>query len=143
MVLVLITTGCGFDDALTRRGFVKEGDAICGQTVVSAAIELQSDPSSSPATSNQFLGTIGQAYGSAAARFRELEVHEEDMVMKDHIVSEFTSISNGLSGAAASAASGDPSAATEANQVFVEARRTQQEIADYGFDICGESLSAR
>lgn len=143
IALSAAASGCGFDDSLTRRGFVEEGDEICGQTVVRTAIELQSDPAAGQPETETFLKSLARAYETAAEDFRELAIDDSDASMRDRIVSEFESISTGLGRAAAATASGDPSGTTEANQIFADARRTQAQFEDFGFDVCGQALSGR
>lgn len=135
--------GCGFDDSLTRRGFVAEGDTICGRTVVRTAIELQGDGGASRPDTGTVLGSLAGAYGRAAEGFRELAVDDDDGSMRDRIASEFESISRSLRSASEATASGDPAGTTEANEVFADAQESQRDFEAYGFKICGQSLSGR
>lgn len=133
-VLLLTTLGsCGFNDTLTSRGFIKEGDQICIDTLVKARVRLHSRAN---VTGPEFLATLGAAYGAAAVQFRRLDIRSQDEPMRDRVASGYSSFSQRLR-AASRAPLGSGVGATEARTVFVDASALQRSMKAYGFQACG------
>jgi hypothetical protein len=132
VVLVSALAGCGFSDTLTSRGFIEEGDQICIDTLVKAGISLNDRATLS---GSQFLATIGSAYGSAAGRFRRLQIRSDDEAMRDRVVAGYSSFSRRLQAAARSGVPGGGS--VEARRVFADASALQRSMKAYGFTACG------
>lgn len=131
-VLLVTTLGaCGFNDTLTSRGFIKEGDQICIDTLVKARVGLHSR---SNVTGPEFLATLGSAYGAAAAQFRRLDIRSDDESMRNRVVSGYSSFSRRLR-AASDAPLG--TGASQAQAVFVDAAALQRSLKAYGFQACG------
>jgi hypothetical protein len=125
----LAAAGCGFDDSLTRRGFIEEGDRICGETIVAAAAQT---PGTTPT-----LSALAQGYQGAAQGFGELEPAEGDLALRDRIVEQFTRTGRQLQGLSAGGAA-DPAA-----PVFGQAAAFGRELQGFGFTTCGRPLTAR
>jgi hypothetical protein len=136
--LTLLLAGCGFDDTLTRRGFVKAGDQICVETLARAGAELSTLNTVSGST---FLATIGSAYGQASARFRLLEIRDEDDSMRDRIVREYSSFSRRFSTASRSPAA-DQGGSPEVVALFSDTNALERDLRAYGFDACGRLRAA-
>jgi hypothetical protein len=124
---MLAAAGCGFDDTLTQRGFIVEGDRVCGETIVAAAGQT---PGQTPT-----LGNLAQGYQGAAQGFQELEPPEEDLELRDRIVEQFRRTGQGLQRLSTG---GDPAAA---NRVFRQAAAFGQELQASGFTVCGRPLT--
>jgi hypothetical protein len=122
-------TACGFSDELTTRGFIKEGDQICIDTLVRAGVGLNAKPNVS---GSRFLATLASAYGAAAARFRHLEVRSDDEPMRDRIVAGYSSFARRFHAAAQS-----PAGAAEARAIFADVSSLQRAVRAYGFQVCG------
>src|SRR5206468_5685058 len=90
-LLPSLLSSCGFSDTLTSRGFIKEGDQICIDTLVKAGVGLSS---SQDVSGSQFLSTLGSAYGEAAAGFRGLEIRSDDEAMRDRVVAGYSSFAD-------------------------------------------------
>jgi len=118
---------CGFNDELTRRGFIKSGDQICVDTLVKTGLRFNANTSQP-----ELLGAVGNAYGDAAARFRSLKVRSDDDPMRNKVVTRFTSFSNRLDAAAKGSAG-----AGEVESVFSQGAELEGQLKDYGFDVCG------
>lgn len=132
VVLASVPGACGFSDTLTSRGFIEEGDQICIDTLVRAGVNLNSQASVS---GSEFLATIGSAYGSAAGRFRRLQIRRDDEAMRDRVVTGYSSFSRRLRAAARGAVPG--SGSVEARRVFADAGALQRSMKAYGFQACG------
>jgi hypothetical protein len=126
-------SACGFSDTLTSRGFVKQGDQICVDTLVRTGVGLRSGEDVPPP---EFLGALASTYGDAAARFQRLEVRTEDQETRDRVVDEYSSFSNRLQRGSKAAARG-ADAEAESGQVFSDISSQQEEMKTYGFDVCG------
>jgi hypothetical protein len=140
-LLIALTAGCGFSDELTRRGFIQEGDQICGETILQTAFALE-EQGGLAAGAGEYLGGLGRAYGDASRRFNELNVDEEDEPMRDRIVSGFETASDDLGRASDQAATG-ADIEMEAARIFTETGTLLDEIDAYGFDVCGGRISQR
>ena len=132
-------TACGFNDSLTRRGFIKSGDSICGQTVLKTAVALRAQGGVVVAP-GPYLMRLGQAYADAARQVDALNVMEEDAAMRDRMVRGFDSTAAGLKRMAGHAASGGDIRA-EATQVFTQAGMLLRPIRAYGFSECSQPLN--
>jgi hypothetical protein len=135
--LVLLLPGCGFNDQLTRRGFIRSGDLICAQTFIRTQVasrEAAEQGHRPPAT--QVIGSLATGYGQAASRLRNLDVSGDDAAMRDRMVGEFNRLSQEL-GAAARSPGGDAGAALASVQAFTRAGPAIHSIQAYGFDLCG------
>ena len=131
-VLLVTTLGaCGFNDTLTSRGFIKEGDQICIDTLVKARVGLHAQANVSR---SEFLSTLASAYGAAAARFRRLDIRSDDDAIRDRIVSGYASFSRRLRTAAEASL---VSATAQAQAVYVDAAALQHSLKSYGFLVCG------
>jgi hypothetical protein len=128
VLLASLLGGCGFNDTLTSRGFIKEGDQICIDTLVKARIALHSRPG---VTGSEFLSTLGSAYGAAAGRFRRLKIRSDDEAMRDRIVSGYSSFSTRFRAASRS------SDLSLALPIFTDVSGLQRGMKDYGFQVCG------
>ncbi len=131
MGAALFVSACGFDNALTSRGFLKEGDAICGETVFRTGVELDSRGS---VGYTEFYGSLGDAYADAARRFEDLASREEDEDMQARTVSGFRRLSEELNAASSADSAAAPAAGRDA---FEQAERLFTQLRGYGFDLCG------
>jgi hypothetical protein len=125
-ILLSALAGCGFNDTLTTRGFIKAGDTICGQTLARTGAGFT--PSTSQA---DFLRAIGRSYGAAARRFRALDVRSDDQPIRNKVVAQYTSFSRQLESAAGTAD------LARVRGVFADSTDLQLELKSYGFDTCG------
>jgi hypothetical protein len=123
----VLLASCGFNNELTTRGFIKDGDQICADTLVKTGLGF-----SSTTSQPDFFRALGNAYGDAATRFRRLEVRSDDDAMRDKIVDEFSSFSRRLD-----AGANGPSGSNEARQVFSDGATFQEQLKAYGFSTCG------
>lgn len=129
LVASALAVGCGFDDTLTRRGFIQEGDAVCGTTFVEATIALQSDTSIPQARGVQ---SLAAAYADASRRLSGLAVDDEDAAMRDRMEQGFRELAGDLE-----AASEGPDVQGAAVEAFARTRPLVVDIRDYGFVVCG------
>jgi hypothetical protein len=123
--------GCGFSDALTTRGFIKQGDQICIDTIVSTGASLRSR---GVLTGSEQLGLFAKAYGDAAVRFQKLEIRSEDEAMRDRVVNRFTSFSDRFR---AGSRATEAAARALSADVFSDISSQQAEMRTYGFNVCG------
>jgi hypothetical protein len=126
-LISVLLSSCGFNDELTRRGFLKNGDQICADTLVKTGLGFTSATSQS-----DFLTALGIAYGDAATRFHRLEVRSDDDAMRDKIVTRFGSFSRRLD-AAANGADGP----IAVRRIFSDGAAFENELHAYGFATCG------
>jgi hypothetical protein len=126
-VAAVLLASCGFNDQLTTRGFVKNGDQICADTLVKTGLGF-----SSTTSQPDFLRALGTAYGDAATRFHRLDVRSDDDAMRDKIVDEYSSFSRRLDSAANGAGG-----SKDARQVFSKGATFEGQLKAYGFATCG------
>jgi hypothetical protein len=138
-VLAAALSGCGFDDKLTRKGFVEAGDALCGEAIGRAFFELQGAPSTAAGLDEDGIRTLASGYSSIADGVNGLELREEDEEMRDAIVTRYTEVADRIDAAADDAAAGDPGASAEAIAAIEDLRPFAAQLRDYGFRACGGS----
>jgi hypothetical protein len=126
-LICLALASCGFNDELTTRGFIKNGDQICADTLVKTGLGFNSSTSQP-----DFLRSLGNAYGDAASRFRRLDVRSDDDGMRDSIVAHFGLFSRRLE--AGANGTGDRA---DVRRVFAEGAIFENRLQDYGFATCG------
>jgi hypothetical protein len=137
VVLGIVIAVRGFDDSLTRRGFVIEGDKICTDTVVRTIVELDR-----ARTSGRIVGQVqairmhSDAYSRAAARLEGLDLEDQDEAMRDRMVEDFERIASGLM-TAAETSTGIAEAQTKAITAIAPLQPLGNELRDYGFAVCG------
>jgi hypothetical protein len=130
--------GCGFDDSLTRRGFISGGDGICADTIVRASVEFQaSGDQPAPGGTEALLTTTSRAYAAAANGFGGLKPREDDEEMRDRVVARFDQTAREMAAAAESTASGNAGATADARAAFVDLEAFAGELRRYGFELCG------
>ena len=135
--MVPALAGCGFDDTLTRKGFVESGDALCGEAIGRAFLEIGDAPSTAAGLDEEGIRTIAAGYSSIAAGVRELELREEDEAMRTAIANRYSETASQIDAAADDAAAGDPGAPAAAIAAIEELRPFAAELRDYGFRACG------
>ena len=134
VILGIVVAAGAFDDSLTRRGFVLEGDKICGDTVVRATVELDRGREVVPQL--EAIRLLSDGYSRATARLERLDVEDQDEAMRDRMVSEFERVASQLMAAATT--SNDPvEGRARAIVVYESLRPLAQELRDYGFAVCG------
>lgn len=137
VAVVLVIPACGFDDALTRRGFIEEGDGVCGETIVKTTIALEGGTGAAPGGQRGALGLLADSYSKAAAGIGDLNVADEDVAMRDRIASRFEQAGARLKAVADDGLAGDPQTQTEAGEVLGALAPFLAEVRDYGFELCG------
>jgi len=131
--------GCGFDDSLTARGFVTEGDRICGETIVAAAFDLES-AGGLAADPEGGLDRLGVAYQDAGRRIAALDTHEDDDEFRQVMASELGEAGARLRGASTA---GADDIEIEAANAFKQTGTFLDDLQQRGFRICGARLSQR
>jgi len=138
VLLALAAAGCGFGEQLTKRGFVQEGDAICGETLLRAGLVLErSRRQGQPTSIADSIETLAAAYRDAASNLSRLELGDGDAALRDDMVSEFRATAGALRAAAEQAAAGNPGAQGAASSAVAELAPLSRELRDYGFEVCG------
>lgn len=131
------TSGCGFDDKLTSRGFVKAGDLLCGEAIGRAFIQAQSTPGGTSGLDAEGIETLASGYAGIADGLRGLDIREEDEAMRDAMVARYTETANRIRAIASDAAAGDPAAPAAAVAAIDDLQPFAAELRDYGFQACG------
>jgi hypothetical protein len=123
--------GCGFSDTLTSRGFIKEGDQICIDSLVRTGVALQ------PGLGiDRFLAALSTAYRNAARGFAQLDLREDDDPFRDRVVGVFGSASRRFEDASRRAVAGNGAEAATA-PIFADVTALEKDMKAYGFDVCG------
>jgi hypothetical protein len=130
--LAAAVAGCGFDDKLTGRGFVKAGDLLCGEAIGRSFIAVQSTPGGASNLDAEGVATIARSYARIADGLRGLELREEDDAMRDEMVRRYSETAEQIG-----AAAGDPAGPVEVVVAIEELRPFAPELRDYGFRVCG------
>jgi hypothetical protein len=137
-ILALTVAACGFDDQLTRRGFIQQGDSLCGEAIGRTFQVLQTTSGSAdPAAEETAIRSLGTGYATIAGGLRKLDVADEDSMMRGQMVERFSQAAAELDSLAGEAAAGDPAARENAIGVIDELRPFAGELRDYGFNVCG------
>jgi hypothetical protein len=123
--LAVVAAGCGFDDKLTSRGFIKAGDGLCNEALGRAFLATQSAGGLDAAG----IQTLASSYAGMADALNGLELREEDKEMRDSMVNRYNDTATRIR-----AAGGDPTAAVAAIE---DLRPFVARLRDYGFRICG------
>jgi hypothetical protein len=132
----LAATGCGFDDKLTSRGFIEEGDRVCASAAGESYVDVQRSLRRG-AGDEQAIRALARGYGSIAAGVRELDVIDDDEAMRDALVERYGQASARIEEAARSAAAGDPNAAADALTAVNDLQPFTRSVRAYGFKVCG------
>jgi hypothetical protein len=139
LVLLLFASGCGFNDQLTRRGFISSGDFICSQTIIKAYVDSQQAASRGrPLPRMEVIRSQADGYGAAARRIRALSVSSHDTAMRDLMATAFGATAGKLE--LASRAGGDAQATRAAISAVAELAPTFRAIRAYGFEKCAAQL---
>ncbi len=140
--LAIVLPGCGFNDQLTRRGFIQTGDVICGQTILRSIFAANhAAETGRRLTQAGRVRSLAQAYAAAAGRVRRLPVDDRDEAMRNRMAGAFAAESSRLAAASRqSAGAGVTRAVLRAYAAFAADARAMQA---YGFNICGGAASQR
>lgn len=131
------TSGCGFDDKLTSRGFVKAGDLLCGEAIGRAFIAVQQTPGGASGLDADGIDTLASGYARIADGLRGLEIRDEDEAMRDEMVRRYAETASRIRATAADATAGDPAAPAAAIAAIDDLQPFAAELRDYGFQACG------
>jgi hypothetical protein len=138
VILSLTVTACGFDDQLTRRGFIQQGDSLCGEAIGRTAQVLQTTAGSAdPVAEETAIRSLGDGYASIAGGLRKLDLADDDEAIRRRMVELYEGAAAELDSVAGEAAAGDPAARENALAVIDELRPFAGELRDYGFNVCG------
>jgi hypothetical protein len=134
--VALTAAGCGFDEKLTSRGFVKAGDGLCNAALGRAVVATQS-PGGASGLDAEGVAALAQIYTGMAEALRSLELRDEDEAMRDEMVRRYGETGSQIRSLAADAAAGDPSAPASAVAAIDELEPFSAELREYGFRVCG------
>jgi hypothetical protein len=137
-IISITVPACGFDDQLTRRGFIQQGDALCEEAIGRTFQVLQGTRASAdPAAEETAIRSLGSGYATIASGLRELDLDDEDSMMRGRMVERYSQGAAQLDSVADDAAAGDPAARERAIDVIDRLQPFAQEVRDYGFNVCG------
>jgi hypothetical protein len=125
--LTAAVSACGFDEQLTSRGFVKAGDALCGEGLGRSFIAVQRSGGAANLDA-EGIAAIARSYAGIADGLRGLDLREEDEAMRDEMISRYDETAEQIQGSA------DPVSVVVAIE---ELRPFAAELRDYGFRVCG------
>jgi hypothetical protein len=139
-LVLAFLVGCGFNDELTRRGFINAGDLICAETIIKAYVDSrQAAARGKPLSRAEVIRAEAQGFDAAARRLRTLKVTGDDMGMRDRMAKAFKATAERLDHAAASTG-GDSAATRAAIRAIAEMGATTSAIRAYGFAKCAAPL---
>lgn len=139
-VLSIAAAGCGFDDQLTPRGFIKEGDTLCAGALIKARTDAGA--AASQGFGQEAIVALAQGYSTIADGLRKLDVADVDETMRDAMVKNYADTAARIRTAAASAGAGDPNAANDAFRVIADIQPFLVTVREYGFKACGDRSNA-
>jgi hypothetical protein len=140
--VAMLLPGCGFNDQLTRRGFIHSGDTICGTTILRSIFAANAAVAQGrPVTQTGRVHSLARAYATAAVRIRKLPVSADDEAMRGRMARAFTAEASRLEAAThESPGAGVTGAVLRAYAAYAPAARSMQA---YGFNVCGGSAAAQ
>lgn len=137
VLALALLVGCGFNDQLTRRGFINSGDLICAETIIKANFEsAQAAARGQPRSPTEVVRSLAGGYGAAARRFATLEVSGDDKAMRDRMAAAFRATAQKLDLATRSAG-GEAGVARAGITALGAQRPAARAMQAYGFTRCG------
>jgi hypothetical protein len=136
--VIVSIAGCAFNDDLTRRGFIREGDLLCSAAIGRSFQQLRGTrQASDPASEARGIHALAAGYESIAAGLRKLKLAQRDAGMRGAMVSHYQAAAMQINSAAAGAANGDPGARERALAVITGLLPFAQRVRTFGFEVCG------
>jgi hypothetical protein len=138
VTIAVLVAGCGFNDDLTRRGFVREGDSLCDAAIGRSFQQLQpAGQPGDPASEARSIRALAAGYQSIATGLRKLKLAQRDAAMRTAMVGHYQAAAKQIDVAAASAAEGDPGARERALAVIRGLLPFAERVRAFGFQVCG------
>lgn len=128
---------CGFDDTLTRRGFIKAGDSLCSEAIGQTDELRRAGQGTDPASREATIDALGGGYSSVATGLRNLDLADSDTAMRDEMVARYRQAGAQIEALAGDAAAGDAEALGELTGLRNELLQFARTLRAYGFAVCG------